>query len=320
MTATATLDPNLETELDIDCIDLEAGFMADTGEELCVGGRIMGAADTPVFVVLGGISADRRVADSECGAGWWRDFTGGNGPLDPTACRILSIDFVADASAHFPSTRDQAAAILALADAAGVDRLSVIGSSYGGMVALALASLAPERIEKALVISAAHKPSAMARAWRSIQRETVELAIRHGDGKAGLDLARRLAMTTYRTPDEIEDRFFEPDPDSRDANGIEAYLECRGADFTTRMSPERFLALSHSMDGHQVDLSAIECEVTYVAVREDRLVPIEQVKSAADQTPKARFLELSSYYGHDAFLKEVDAISSILAAFTGAGR
>ena len=70
----------------------------------------------------------------------------------------------------------------------------------------------------------------------------------------------------------------------------------------------------------EVDLSTIECEVTYVAVREDRLVPIEQIRSAADQTPKARFLELSSYYGHDAFLKEVDAISSILAAFTGAGR
>ena len=57
MTATAILEP----ELEIDCIDLEAGFISEAGEELCVGGRIMGTADGPTYAVLGGISADRQI-------------------------------------------------------------------------------------------------------------------------------------------------------------------------------------------------------------------------------------------------------------------
>ena len=68
--------------------------------------------------------------------------------------------------------------------------------------------------------------------------------------------------------------------DSRDANGIAGYLEARGRDYAETVAPERFLALSHSMDNHTVDLDAIECPVTYVAVLEDRLVPAAQIAEA----------------------------------------
>ncbi|MBO6764669.1 homoserine O-succinyltransferase [Maricaulis sp.] len=297
------------------CRDITTIALAGNGSPVRVTGRITGPDEAPAVVVLGGISSGRNVTDHEGEPGWWAAQAGPARAIDTDRRRILSFDFIGEALSPFPTTQDQARAILALADAAGIDRFDIIGSSYGGMIGLALAALAPARVGKLLVISGAHRPCAMAQAWRSIQRETVELALRLGDGAAGLDLARRLAMTTYRTPDELEDRFYAPDPDSRDACGIAGYLEARGRDYAQTVSPQRFLALSWSMDAHDVDPAGIACPVTYLAVLEDRLVPASQIAEAAGRTPDGRLKTLHSRYGHDAFLKEETAIADTITDF-----
>lgn len=298
--------------------ELETPPLAANDTKTSVRGQLIGPANAPAVLVLGGISAGRALVDLPGQAGWWPEQAGAGKPLDPARLRLLSADFPDTGSGGYPTTHDQARAFLALADRAGIDRFSVVGSSYGGMIALTLAELAPHRIERALVISAAHRSSAMAQAWRSIQRDTVELALRLGDGAAGLDLARRLAMTTYRTPEELEGRFYEPDPDSRDAGGICTYLEARGADYAERVDPHRFLALSRSMDAHEARVEKIQCPVTYLAVVEDRLVPVEQIAEAAGRTPHGTLKLIHSVYGHDAFLKEETLIAEALNDFTGA--
>jgi homoserine O-acetyltransferase len=287
------------------------------GSPVRVTGRVSGPERAPACLVLGGISSDQAVASSRDEAGWWSAQAGLGCALDTNRLRILSFDFLADQIDPFPTSTDQARAILALADAAGIGRFSIVGASYGGMIGLALAVLAPERIEKLLVISAAHRASAMAKAWRSIQRDTVELSLQYGDGRAGLDLARRLAMTTYRTPIELESRFYDPEPDCRDAGGVVAYLEARGREFADRITPQRFLALSRSMDEHCVDTARIECPVTYLAVIEDQLVPPEQIAVAARSTPIGTLKRIHSLYGHDAFLKEDAEISHVITSFFG---
>jgi homoserine O-acetyltransferase/O-succinyltransferase len=297
--------------------DISTIAFCSNGSPVRATGRIVGPDHAPVYLVLGGISADHSVATSRNETGWWACQAGPGCALDTRQVRILSFNFLADQVKPFPTTTDQARAILALADAAGIERFSIVGSSYGGMIGLALAVLAPERVEKLLVISAAHRASAMAKAWRSIQRDTVELAVSYGDGKAGLNLARRLAMTSYRTPIELESRFYDPDPDCRDASGVAAYLEARGKEFADRVTPERFLALSRSMDDHCIDVREIACPVTYLAVVEDQLVPADQIAEAARHTPSATLKRIHSLYGHDAFLKEDDAISEALAEFAG---
>lgn len=297
------------------CRDITTIAFAETGSPVQVTGRVAGPEHGPAILVLGGISSGRIVADSETETGWWSDQVGPGRAIDTDTTRVLSFDFIGDELTPFPTTQDQARAILALADAAGIERFDIAGSSYGGMIALSLAALAPRRVGKLLVISGAHRAGAMAQAWRSIQRETVELALRLGDGQSGLDLARRLAMTTYRTPDELEDRFYNPQPGSRDENGIAAYLEARGRAYVETVTPHRFLALSRSMDAHQVDLSAITAPVTYLAVAEDRLVPLDQMEEAAAATPGARLKTIHSRTGHDAFLTEAAIVSATITDF-----
>lgn len=307
----------LERPVDTPVHEISTRIHFGNGVPVRITGRLTGPENTPVCLVLGGISSDQAVTASRDEAGWWSAQAGPGCALDTDHLRILSFDFLADEIKPFPTTTDQARAVLALADAAGIERFSIAGASYGGMIGLALAVLAPERIEKLLVISAAHRASAMAKAWRSIQRDTVELSLQHGDGRAGLDLARRLAMTTYRTPIELESRFYDPEPDCRDAGGVATYLEARGREFADRITPQRFLALSRSMDEHCIDSARIECPVTYLAVIEDQLVPPEQIAEAARSTPMGTLIRIHSLYGHDAFLKEEAAISAALADFIG---
>jgi len=45
---------------------------------------------------------------------------------------------------------------------------------------------------------------------QGVQRRTVRFGIRHGDAAAGLELARALAMTTYRSAEEFSARFSAP--------------------------------------------------------------------------------------------------------------
>ena len=80
---------------------------------------------------------------------------------------------------------------------------------------------------------------------------------------------------------------------------------------STRTPPTGFLRLSESIDLHAVDPGQIRVPVTVVAVAEDRLVPVADAYRAV-RTPaaaQAQLRVLRSRYGHDAFLKETDAIA-----------
>ena len=228
--------------------EIEAELQLD-GRALRVRGRLTGPPSGPAVIAIGGVSGHRHIADGPEGRGWWREQARPGGPLDPARTRCLCFDFLDDSASGFPTTQDQARAALALADAAGLDRFAVIGASYGGMIGLQIAVLAPKRVTRLFCVSAADRASATARGWRSIQREMVELADRLGAGSEGLDLARRLAMTTYRTPEEFEQRFAEPAADSRDAAGVEAYLAARGAAPRRRASGGRGFAAAGAAGG-----------------------------------------------------------------------
>jgi homoserine O-acetyltransferase len=293
--------------------------------------RLAGRVDAPVVLALGGISAHRRVFDPEqLRAGWWHEIVGPGRVLDSARLRVLGIDYLGgsgestgpSAGGMFPSlsSYDQAEALRRLLDHLHIARLRAIaGASYGGMVALAFAERYPERVEQLLVISAADRAHPMATAWRSVQRHIVRLALASGQAASGLELARALAMATYRSPREFAERFDQPprQSDGRFVFPVEDYLFSRGRDYAAQYRPESFLCLSESIDLHLIEAARVRTPTTVVAVREDQLVPIADLRSLAQRLPHGRLHELSSRYGHDAFLKEAGALRPVFEALYG---
>ncbi len=280
--------------------------------------RLVGDPGLPVVVAIGGISAHRRVFDVEQPEnGWWREVVGPGQALDTRRCAVLGVDYLgaqgestaARAGERFPSlsSYDQAAALAALLDHLQLARIRAIaGASYGGMVALAFGERYGRRVERLVVISAGDRAHPLATAWRSVQRRTVRFALEAGRGADGLQLARALAMTTYRSSEEFAARFAGPPrrSDGQFVFPVEDYLYARGRDYAARVRPEHFLCLSESIDLHRVDATRIDVPCTVVAVREDLLVPLGDLRALAARLPRAELVEISSPHGHDAFLKE----------------
>ena len=295
--------------------------------------EISGPVDGPVVIVQGGISAHKHVY-SHAGLseqGWWDAVVGPGLAIDSNRFRVLSIDYLGGQGqssgplndvgfrrlAPRIATSDQAQALAAVLDHLGIKSVhAFVGASYGGMIALSFAALFPQRVEQIVVLSAAHNSHPQSTALRRIQQRIVELGMRSGDCSEALSLARELAMVTYRSPEEFAVRFSGP-PASHLETGlrfpVEDYLESRGKAYAARFSPEVFLTLSSSINAHCVDPSCVVTPATLFAVTSDQLVPLSQMKElASGLRGPVRLVEHPSLYGHDAFLKEIEAVSRLL--------
>ena len=287
-----------------------------------------GPIGAPVTVVLGGISAGRHLSAHRGvpGPGWWEGFVGEGLAIDTARYQVLGFDWLggcgsstapgAGESFPFVGAEDQAAALAHLLTELRIERVhALIGSSYGGMVGLQFAARFPQQVARLCTLGAAHQSHPQASAWRAVQRGVVELGLATGKGREALSLARALAMTTYRTPGELADRFgCEPQFVEQTVRfPVQDWLEARGAEFARAWLPEQFLCLNASIDAHRVDPASVTVPCWLGGFVGDQLVPPAQVRELAAGLPKLReHREIRSRYGHDAFLKERLAVSALL--------
>jgi homoserine O-acetyltransferase len=221
------------------------------------------------------------------------------------------------------STRDQARTQWALLDALGIDEIAlVVGGSLGGMVALEVALDRPRAVGHVMPIASPGATGPMAVAWNHIQVELIE---RLGDD--GLALARELAMTTYRSETDFDERFGRSvEPDGR--SSIVSYLDHQGEKLVDRFDGETYRTLAGAMDRHDIGsgrgggdaalalLAVGDVALTGVGIVDDILYGPRQVRSlvsaAAQAGVTARYREIQSTKGHDAFLVEWDQLTEIL--------
>lgn len=279
-----------------------------------------GAADAPTVIVQGGISANRDVVSPAGGTspGWWQALVGSGCALDLDRCRILAIDWVTpqELGAGAVSSEDQADVLAALLAELGIGRVhGFVGSSYGAMVGLAFAARHPLALERLVLIAGAHRAHPLATAQRAVQREIVRLGQASGRVDEALGLARQLAMTTYRGSDEFARRF-SAGPEYRDDRfhfPVEDYLSYHGRRFAERFDAQRFLALSESIDLHDVAPEKITVPATLVGFSSDRLVPLADMFELQRRLRgPATLAVIDSPYGHDGFLKETDQLAPLL--------
>ena len=280
----------------------------------------VGAPDAPTVVVQGGISAGRDVVAPEGeAAGWWQALVGDGRAIDLNRYRVLSIDWLSPAElgdATAISSADQANAISALIDALGIGRIAAfVGSSYGAMVGLAFAKAHPWQLDRLVLLAGAHRAHPISTALRSVQRGIVRLGQSSGQLDEALGLARQLAMTTYRGSEEFARRFA-GSPELREDRfhfPVEDYLDQAGRRFVERFDAERFLALSESIDLHDVPPEQVPTPTTLIGFPSDRLGPLADLCELQRRLAGPATLEVvESPYGHDGFLKETDRLAPLL--------
>ncbi len=253
---------------------------------------------------------------------------------------------------RFPviTIRDMVRAQALLIDALGIDRLyAVIGGSMGGMLALSWAATFPTRVGAALVIASTPKHSAQNIAFHEVGRQAI-MADPHwrggdyyADGKspdAGLSVARMAAHITYMSEQGLTQKFGR-ELQSRDKKSfgfdadfqIESYLRYQGLSFTNRFDANSYLYITRAMDywdladDHGGVLANAFRETTarfcLVSFDSDWLYPTAQSKSVvhalnASGAPVS-FVELSSPFGHDAFLLDTPGLERVIDGFLRAG-
>ncbi len=318
---TGTLEPACTPAAERGVLDATLAMRHAGIRRVRIAWEIQGAADAPVLVVQGGISAHRHVASSERFAepGWWQAQCGSGLAIDTRRHRVLAIDWLGgDGSLDAcidPS--DQADAIAAVLDHLRVARAAAyVGASYGAMVGLHFAARHGARVGRLVAISGAHRSHPQVTALRVIQRRIVALGRSEGGVREALALARSLAVIGYRSDAEFEQRFgdapaIEPDC-ARFA--VEDYFDAIGPKFVARFSPTAYLRLSESIDLQNVAPGSIGVPADIVAVAEDQIVPEADLLALTEGLRgPARLHRIRSLYGHDAFLKEEAQVGAILA-------
>ncbi len=247
---------------------------------------------------------------------------------------------------RFPdiTVRDMVRAQKLLLDRLGVSQLQCItGGSLGGMQVLEWAILYPEFVRAIVPIAT----SAQHSAWCIGISEAQRLAIVSdpdwlgGDYDRqpyrGLAQARMIAMISYRSRASFDARFgrdrtvTDRSRDIADRPGwppvtfqVESYLRYQGQKLVARFDANTYLTLTRSMDLHDVArgrgsvqdaLGSIRAKTLCVGISSDILYPAVEQGEICGAIPGARYAEIDSIHGHDAFLIEDSVLNEMIPRF-----
>jgi homoserine O-acetyltransferase len=249
--------------------------------------------------------------------------------------------------ARFPvvTIRDMVRAQKRLLDGLGVRRLAlVIGGSIGGQQALEWAVEFPDFVEKAAPVAATGALGPQGVGMSEIGRRAImadpnwQDGSYYGTGKApedGLAIARMAGMMTYQSAPGQWERFGRR-PAGRPAlfeefGGrfeIESYLHYQGRDLVGRFDANSYLYLTRAMDLYDVAsgydseseaLSRVSADLLFVGITSDWLFPAREVKDTAEKARRAgagaRYAEIDTLSGHDAFLKDWAELGEAVTPF-----
>ncbi len=203
----------------------------------------------------------------------------------------------------------------------------VVGGSMGGMAALEI-SLLDDRVHAAVLMAmgAEHQPWAIG--ISEAQRLAIQADKNWDNGfyeddappVNGLKAARAMAMITYRAPENYQSKFGRSINDEKDIYEVESYLRYQGAKLATRFDANAYIVLSKAMDSHDISRERENTPLRNVPTLvlgfdSDILYPPNEQQLLAGILPNAQYQEVSSPYGHDAFLIEFEQINTHISNF-----
>ncbi|TGE13093.1 homoserine O-acetyltransferase family protein [Hymenobacter elongatus] len=330
-------------------LTLPAGLLLETGEQLDpvqiayqTYGTLNAARDNVVWVCHA-LTANADVLS------WWPGLFGAGYAFDPADWFIVCANILGScygstgpASSgnaavpplyqQFPlvTIRDMVAAHEALRHELGLTTIhTLMGGSLGGQQALEWAILRPELFAHLVLLAtnAHHSP------WGIAFNEAQRLAIfadptyYHNTptgGQQGLKAARATALLSYRSYQAYGHTQAEPDVDQLDGFRASSYQQHQGDKLVARFNAYSYVALSRTMDTHNVGrgrgstaaaLAGIRARTLVVGISSDVLFPLVEQQFLARHIPGATYAEMDSQFGHDGFLIETAQITQFLERF-----
>lgn len=209
---------------------------------------------------------------------------------------------------------------------------AVVGGSLGGMQVLEWGILFGDMISYLFPIATTARHSDWAIAFGEVERNAITNDPDWNAGwynqqpRAGLALARKIAMISYRTGISFNQKFSRKKLGGvrSDSFNVENYLSYQGEKLVDRFDANAYINLTRIMDRHDVAadrgtieevLGKVKCKVVSIGISSDLLYPTEDQKLLAKLIPQAEYKEIESAQGHDAFLIEFDQIIEILSPY-----
>lgn len=230
-----------------------------------------------------------------------------------------------------------------LIDYLGIPKLlCVAGGSMGGMQALEWAVTFPEKVHSIIPIATAGRITPMAIAFNTIGRQAIMKDPNWNNGdyygksfpKDGLAIARMAGHITFMSDESFQKKFgrkyatLEGIYDFFGYFEVENYLRYNGYKFTERFDPNSYLYIIKAMDifdlsygygSFEEAVSRITAKSLFITFTSDILFPNYQTEEIINILKKVgrdtRWLNIESYYGHDAFLLEFDTQGSAIRNF-----
>lgn len=253
------------------------------------------------------------------------------------------------------SIADMVRAQALLLDYLGIGTLAaVIGGSMGGMQAISWPVLYPDRVRAALVIASTARHSAQNIAFHEVGRQAIMADPRWRKGAyyadadvpaSGLAVARMAAHITYLSEAGLTEKFGRrlQDKTGQDCSGssfgfdadfqIQSYLRHQGISFVDRFDANSYLYITRAMD--YFDLAepfdgvlasafmGTKTRFCLISFDTDWLYPTAESRRIVHALNAAgaevSFVELSSPFGHDAFLLDCPEMNRIVDGFLRAG-
>lgn len=263
---------------------------------------------------------------------------GSTGPssINPKTDKPYGLDF------PIITIRDMVEAQKHLIDHFGINKLlSVIGGSMGGMQALQWVASYPHAVRSAIPIATALKHSPQQIAFDEVGRQAVMADPAWASGnyyetlqrpERGLALARMIGHITYMSDRSMEEKFSRRLKDKNYSFSftadfeVEGYLRYRGDNFVKRFDANSYLYITKAMDYFDLSGDGLipkgkepDTRFLVIAFKSDWLYPAYQSQEIARQLKirgmDATYCEISSTYGHDAFLLEADEETRLVKHF-----
>ncbi len=282
--------------------------------------------------------------------GWWPSMVGPGLPFDTDKYFILCPNVIGGCQgstgpssiapdgkrygSRFPALtiRDMVAAEVAFSDALGISSyLLAVGPSLGGMRSLEWAVQLPDRVGAICTIGSSAVATGDQIGTASIQIRAIKSDPNFSNGnyyeqergpQEGMGIARRIAHLTYRTEAEMDVRFGrELQGDETGRYAVESYLDHQAAKLAQRFDANTYISLTEAMNSHDIGrgrrgvaaaLASISIPVVVVSIDTDRLFPARLQSEIAELVPGAQLEVISSPFGHDGFLVEVEAVGEVI--------